>query len=267
MRAYISVIRVRFLNGLQYRAAALAGLSTQFFWGIMLVFLFQALYSGGSNQQAMSFQQLVTYIWLQQAFLALLMLYNWDYELFEMITTGNISYELCRPVSLYGMWYTKLLSIRLSSAALRFSPIILIAFLLPQPYKLGLPASPTAFLLFLVTMTLGFILLVAISMLIYISVFVTMSPVGSMALIGIIGEFFSGMTIPIPFMPLWLQKVCYILPFRWTADLPLRIYSGNINTGEAFISIAVQLVWIFLLTTLGSFLLKRILNRIVIQGG
>lgn len=266
MRPYISSLRVRFLSGLQYRAAALGGLATQFFWGIMAIFIYEAFYSVG-QQQMLSFHQLVTYIWLQQAFLALLMLYDWDYELFDMITSGNISYELCRPCSIYWLWYVKLLSKRLAGAALRFSPIILISILLPSEYRLGLPESPLSFILFVITLFLGVLVLVSISMLIYISVFKTMSPVGSMAFVGILGEFFSGMTIPIPLMPAWLQKLCYMLPFRWTADLPLRIYSGNIGIDEAFLSIGVQLFWIGLLAGTGWAVMERISRKVVLQGG
>jgi ABC-2 type transport system permease protein len=267
MKPYISVLKVRFLNGLQYRAAALGGLSTQFFWGIMAILIYKAFYVSGGQQQTISFSQIVTYIWLQQAFLALIMLYDWDYEMFDMITSGSISYELCRPFNLYGLWYVKLLSKRLSSAALRFSPIIVLAFLIPDPYKLSLPHSLLSFILFIITIILGALLLVSISMLIYISTFKTMSPVGSMAFIGILGEFFSGMTIPIPLMPIWLQRLCYILPFRWTADLPFRVYSANIGINEAVISIAVQGLWIFLLVGLGTMIMKRITLSVVIQGG
>jgi len=97
MKPYISTFRVRFLNGLQYRAAALGGLATQFFWGVMAIFIYQAFYKSGGKPQSLDFSQLVTYIWLQQAFLALIMLYDWDYELFDMITSGNICpySELC----------------------------------------------------------------------------------------------------------------------------------------------------------------------------
>ena len=42
MRKYISVLRIKFLNGLQYRSAALAGMATQFAWGGMLVLLYRA---------------------------------------------------------------------------------------------------------------------------------------------------------------------------------------------------------------------------------
>jgi ABC-2 type transport system permease protein len=267
MNLYISLLRVRFLNGLQYRAAAIGGLTTQFFWGIMAILIYQAFYVSGGTSQSISFSQLVTYIWLQQAFLALIMLYEWDYELFDMIISGNISYELCRPCNLYGLWYVKLLSKRLASAALRFSPIIIAAFLFPKPYRISLPQNPVTFLLFIVTMALGLLLLISILILIYISVFKTMSPVGSMAFIGLIGEFFSGSTIPLPLMPEWLQRVCYILPFRWTADLPLRAYSGNISTSEEILSIGVQIIWIVLLAGTGYLIMSRITRNIVVQGG
>ena len=36
MKKYLSFFRLRFNTGLQYRAAALAGIVTQFFWGCLL---------------------------------------------------------------------------------------------------------------------------------------------------------------------------------------------------------------------------------------
>ena len=267
MKPYISLLRVRFLNGLQYRAAALGGLTTQFFWGLMLVFTYRAFYAGAADSNGFSYKDLVTFVWLQQAFLAFQMLYDWDYELFDMTTTGAISYELCRPVNLYQVWYVKLLSKRLASGTLRFAPVVVLGFLMPYPYKLSLPASPVSFLLFIITLFLGLSLLVAISMLIYISVFKTMSPVGSMGVSGAIGEFFSGHTISIPLMPVWLQNVCMALPFRWATDFPLRVYSGSIGTLEAITGVAVQSVWIAILMFAGALLMKKVTRLSVVQGG
>lgn len=267
MRPYISLLRVRFLNGLQYRAAALGGLTTQFFGGIMLVFIYKAFYGDAASSNGFSYKDIVTFVWLQQAFLSFIFLYDWDSELLDMITTGSISYELCRPVNIYQVWYVKLLSKRLSRGILRFAPVIVLGFLMPRPYNLSLPESPVSFLLFLITLFLGLFLLVAISMLIYISIFITMSPIGSVGLFGIIGEFFAGMTIPVPLMPSWLQNVCMVLPFRWTSDFPLRIYSGNIGISEALTGIAVQLFWIIILVLAGAFSMKRITRLSVVQGG
>ena len=266
-KPYVSLLRVRFLNGLQYRAAALGGLATQFFWGIMLIFIYKAFYGDADSSGGFLYSELVSYVWLQQAFLSFIMLYDWDGELLDMILTGGISYELCRPVNIYQVWYVKILSKRLARGILRFSPIIIIALLLPNPYNLSLPHSSVALILFIITLFLGLFLLVSIAMLIYISVFKTMSPAGSMGIFGLIGEFFSGMTIPIPLMPEWVQKICMVMPFRWTADFPLRIYSGSIGISEAITGIAIQLFWIVLLVLTGSVVMKKITRLSVVQGG
>ena len=267
MKPYFSLFRVRVLNDLQYRAAALGGLITQFFWGVMLVFIYTAFYDGSSVSNGFAYKDLITLVWLQQAFLSFVMLFDWDGELLDMITSGGISYELCRPVNIYQVWFVKILAKRLSRGALRFAPVVIIGFLMPKPYNLSLPQSPVSFLLFVITLFLGLLLLVSISMLVYISIFKTMSPVGSIGILGIVGEFFSGMTIPVPLFPIWLQKICMFLPFRWVSDLPFRVYSGNIGTKGALMGIAVQVAWILILTFTGSFFMKRITRLSVVQGG
>ncbi|MEH7611667.1 ABC transporter permease [Gottfriedia acidiceleris] len=267
MKPYVSVLKLRLLNGMQYRSAALAGVATQFFWGFMYIMIFEAFYSQTVQSQPLSLKEIITYLWLQQSFLAFIMLWFRDNELFDLITTGNIAYELCRPCEIYGFWYSKLLAQRLSSAILRCFPILLVAFLLPQPYKMTLPPSVLTFVLFLLALIFGLLLLVSISMFIYISVFVTMSPIGSLLLFGVIGEFFSGLTIPIPLMPDWLQTVAYFLPFRWTADFPFRVYSGNIPQNEALIGIGIQIIWLGLLVWLGRIAFNKALRRVVVQGG
>ena len=267
MKPYISLLRVRFINGLQYRAAALGGLATQFFWGVMLVFIYKAFYGDAVSSNGFYYKDLVTFVWLQQAFLSFIFLYDWDGELLDMIITGGIGYELCRPVHVYQVWYVKLLSKRLSRGVLRFAPVIGLGFVMPHPYRMSLPESLISFILFVATLFLGLLLVVAVSMLIYISIFKTMSPIGSVGIFGVVGEFFAGLTIPIPLMPIWLQKVCMALPFRWTADFPLRVYSGHIGVPEALKGIAVQLFWIVLLTWVGALIMQRVTRLSVVQGG
>ena len=42
MKKYLSFFRLRFVMGLQYRVAALAGIVTQFVWGAMEIMMFCA---------------------------------------------------------------------------------------------------------------------------------------------------------------------------------------------------------------------------------
>ena len=69
MSAYLAVFRIRFSAGLQYRAAALGGIATQFVWGFMLLLQFAAFYRSDPTAFPMEMSQVASYIWMQQAFL------------------------------------------------------------------------------------------------------------------------------------------------------------------------------------------------------
>lgn len=267
MRSYLALFQMRFIRGLQYRTAALAGIFTQFFWGFMHIMIFEAFYTSSSATQPINFHQLVNMLWLQQAFLAFIMLWFRDNEIINQIIKGDIAIELLRPIKLYEFWYSRLLAQRSSSAMLRFLPILIVAFLLPYPYNFVLPQDVISFLLFIVTLCLGVLIVVALSMLIYISMFYTLSGTGSILIFGVIGEFLAGLIIPIPLMPEALQRIVYLLPFRYTTDLPFRIYVGSIPRREALISICIQVIWLIILYIIGKLWMSKALKRLVIQGG
>lgn len=267
MNVYASVFRLRLASRLQYRVAALAGIATQFFWGFMLIMVFLAFRASDPLASPMDPGQLASYIWLQQAFLTFVMLWYRDTELFELIVSGNIAYELARPWGLYPYWYAKLLAQRVSAAALRCLPILAVAWFLPDPYRLLPPAGLSASLLFVPALLLGLLVQVSISMFIYILTCVTMSPYATMIFVATTGEFCAGMIIPLPFMPEPLRNALYLLPFRFVSDFPFRLYSGHIAIGEAAVGIAMQLGWLALLVTTGNLAMRSVLKRVSIQGG
>ena len=267
MKQYLSFFRIRFIAGLQYRAAAWAGIATQFAWGGMTLLMFWAFYQNGGDSFPMAFPQLSSYIWMQQAFLAMFMAWFIDNEILESITSGNIAYELCRPCDIYAMWFTKNMAIRLSRVVLRCAPILLVAALLPAPFHITLPADWLAGVLFLLSVILGFLVLIAFSMLIYISAFYTISPMGMRFLATSVIEFFAGGIIPIPFFPEALQPLMYALPFASMQNAPFLIYTGHIRGAAALQSIALQIFWFVVLLTLGRLLMRRALRNVVVQGG
>jgi len=267
MKAYFSYFKLRFINSFQYRAAAIAGVCTQFFWGFMNIMIYEAFYLNTNANVTISFQALVNYIWLRQSFLYFSMLWYKDNELLDIIKNGNISYELCRPHDIYPFWFGKLIAQRLSGAILRFFPIIIVAVFLPKPYNITLPESPLAFLLFLITLILGLVVTCAISLFVHLIAFITLESSGIMNVLFLLGDFLSGNDIPIPFMPSFLRTICYVLPFRLVSDLPFRTYSGNIGTLEASLSVLFQLLWIFVLILAGNLMMKSITKKVLVQGG
>ncbi len=267
MKKYLSFFRLRLAMGLEYRVAALAGLTTQFFWGFMLIGAYRAFYESNPSAFPMTFQAMVSYIWLQQAFLAFFNTWRYDNDIFSLITDGGISYELARPVDLYRMWYAKNLAMRISEAALRFAPVLLLAVLLPQPFRLGKPASPAHLLLFLCTMTTGLLLMIAFVMILYGLCMRTVSPTGIRLFIPAIAEFLSGQIIPLPFFPEKMRKVLELLPFAGMQNVPLRIYGGDLSGDAMWMSIALQIFWLGVFLVLGKLLFRSTVRRAVVQGG
>ncbi|HOP11607.1 MAG TPA: ABC transporter permease [Oscillospiraceae bacterium] len=267
MKKYLSFFKIRLINGLQYRAAAIAGMATQFFWGGMTLLMFWAFYQNGANEFPMTFPQLANYIWMQQAFLALYAAWSFDNDIFEAITSGNIAYELCRPVSIYTMWFVKNIAARYARMMLRCLPIFAVAVFLPVPFNLSAPVSLEAGLLFAVSLILGSLLAIAFVMLIYIATFYMLSSLGVRILFSSIVEFLSGAIIPIAFFPESVQKVLYLLPFAYTQNTPFQIYNGYLSGADAYQNILLQFVWLIALWLLGRLAMSRALKKVVVQGG
>ncbi len=267
MRSYLSMFRIRFLHGLQYRAAALAGVATQFAWGFMTILMYSAFYKANSAAFPMGFQALASYIWLQQAFLALFMAWFLDEDIFASIREGHVAYELVRPLDLYGVWFVRNAANRLSRAVLRCMPILLVAAFLPAPYGLILPQSLPAFLWFLVTAALGYLVVVAYCMLIYIATLYTLNPMGVRIVAVSMADFLAGGIIPLPFLPDGVRKVLELTPFASMQNLPLFVYSGNVAGTELLYKTLLQVFWLFVLVLAGRLWIKAALKKTVVQGG
>lgn len=267
MKKYLSFFKLRFTMGLQYRAAALAGIATQFLWSIMEIQMFRAFYKADSASFPMTLEATCTYVWMQQAFLALFMAWFLENEIFDMITNGNIAYELCRPIHIYKMWFSRSIANRLSKAVLRSMPILLTASLLPKSFGMSLPMNLLQFLLFIVAMIMGLLVTVALCMLIYIATFFTISPAGVRMLSLSIVEFFAGSILPLPFFPDKIRKIMEFLPFASMQNVPFRIYSGDIRNLAAAEAIILQVFWLAVLVFIGDLLMKKALKKIVVQGG
>lgn len=267
MKKYLSFFRLRFIMGLQYRAAALGGLVCQFFWGAMAILAFKAFYESDPAAFPMSMQAVSSYIWLQQAFLLLLTLNGMDGEFFNVIQSGNVAYELCRPVDVYGMWFTRQAATRLSNAMLRCVPPLLVALLIPAPYGLGAPAGLGAFLWFVLSLSLATGVVTAFCMIVYMITFHTISPRGVRLMAIGVADFLSGDIVPLPFFPDAVRRVVELLPFSAMVNVPLRIYSGDLVGEEMLRLVALQAFWIVALVAAGKLLEKIELKRVVVQGG
>ncbi len=266
MICYLSYFKSVLITRLQYKAAAIAGLCTQFFWGFLYCMVYQAFYSHASID-SISFRELICYVWLNQAFLSLIYLRNRDPEIGNSVKEGTVAYELCRPYDLYWWWYLKLIAKKYGAMSLRFIPVLALAFLLPAPYNLTAPISLKAFLLFVVTLFLGSLIVIGINLIIHTIGFFTKEEKGISSIINTFGELIGGLAVPLPLLPNLIINISEYLPFRLIGDLPFRIYSGNIAGNYAIKCIILQIIWIIILFVVGKLVMNKALNKVSIQGG
>lgn len=267
MRAYITYFKLKFISSLQYRSAAWAGIATQFFFGFVYIMVYVAFYESGGNNLPMELPQVVTYLWLNQALLALVNQFTRDQELFKLVREGGISYELVRPKNLYFMWYFKIIGQRLANVTLRFFPLLLVTSILPYPFHMGGPASILHFLSFIVSLGLGTLLVTALAVFYPIITIITMNEKGIVNLIITTADILSGIVVPIPFFPKFLQIISSFLPFQYISDLPFRLYVGNISLADGVFGMCIQFIWIIIFIILGNILMEKNIKRVTVQGG
>jgi ABC-2 type transport system permease protein len=256
---------------LQYRAAAFAGFATQLFWGLIKVMVLVAFFESSDAAPPMNVAQVLVYVWLGQALLGLLP-WNVDPEIATHVRSGGVAYELLRPLDLYGFWFARTLAFRAAPTLLRMVPMVLFAwFGLPLvglgEWALPFPAGIASGLLFLVSALITLLLATAITMVLHVSLLWTLSGEGFNRLMLGIVPVFSGLVVPLPLFPDWLQPMLYWQPFRGLADVPFRIYSGHIPVADAVLELALQAAWALLVVVFGMQLLQVARRRLVVQGG
>ncbi len=263
MRPYWAIFSARCRVLLQYRAAAFAGFATQLFWGLMRVMIFAAFYHSTTAPQPMTLRETIIYIWLGQA-MFVLMPWNMDREIAAMIRTGDVGYEMIRPVELFWLWYARAMAMRMAPAFLRALPMFVVAGLF-----LGLepPPSMGSAVAFAVSVGVAILLSSAFTVLITVSLFWTISGEGIIRLVPGMVMIFSGMVVPLPLFPDWAQPILNALPFRGIVDVPFRLYMGHLPVTEAPFLIAQQILWVVVIVFVGRLVMGIGVKRLVIQGG
>ena len=271
LRSYSAVFAARFMLMLQYRAAAAAGFATQCWWGMIKVMVFAAFFYGVSPNQPLTFPQVMAYVWLGQAFLMLMPWWG-DPEIAEMVRSGSVAYERLRPLDTYFFWYVRAMAWITARIAPRATMMFLFAGLvLPviglADWRLRLPPTADAAALFVAAMILAVLLSSAILMLINILVVVTITDRGPSLLATQIVTLLSGILVPLPFFPVWMRTFLFVQPFAALADLPYRIYSGNLTGHLAVVGLVQTAIWIAAFVAIGHWLMDRVMARLQVQGG
>ena len=263
MKAYLVVFRMRLQMELQYRGAMVGGILCQMFFGLVLTALYRALYAG--HPQSIPIEHVVSYVWLQQAFFRMLL--STDPDLLDKIRSGNISYDMCRPVNMYWFYYARIAAQKLMGSLMRGIPMLVVAFLLPKGWGLVLPDSPLGLLAAFLSLVPGFLCMCALENITMGFTMKTLDPRGIQSMLNLLMMTFSGNLLPLTLFPDSWQRAITLLPYAQLLDAPIRLYTGEYASSEAFRIILVQTAWMIALTLAGMMIWKANRKRMIVQGG
>lgn len=263
MSGYLAVLKIRMKALLQYRSAAFAAICTQLFWGLIISMIYRAFYAGAEGAEPISLQQALTFIWLGQALLQLLP-WTIDREIETQVQNGNVAYELVRPIHLYWLWFARSFALRSIPTLMRSLPIFVLGGCF---FGLSGPVSWEAGISFFISLILALFLSSAITAVVLVSLFWTISGEGIKRLLPHITVLLSGMVVPLPLFPTWMQPFLSLQPFRGVMDIPCRLYTGVIPASEALYYFGFQIAWFLVFVGMGKWLIGKAMKRFVVQGG
>jgi ABC-2 type transport system permease protein len=263
VRLFFEIARRSFSRHLTYRAAAFAGLATNFFFGLLRAAVLLALFGEAQEVAGYSQRDAVTYTGITQAVIAYLGIFGW-YDLMRSVHSGEVASDLLRPLNLFTLWLAQDLGRAVAAILLRGVGIMLLYALL---FDLSAPRGPLAWTALLLAVALSWLVSFAFRFLVNLAAFWTPNALGIGRLFFTAGLFFSGFLMPLDFFPSWVQRLASATPFPSMLDSVVGIWLGTTPAGELAGALLLQLAWAFGMIVAAQLVLRGAVRRLVILGG
>jgi len=263
MRLFGELIKISFQRQMAYRAANLAGLATNLFFGLLRAAVLVALYGARTEVEGMSVTDAITYTGLTQARIAYLSRFGW-YDLMQSVYSGAVAADLLKPLNYFRFWLARDMGRAAASLLMRGLTIMLVYALI---FDITVPRGSVQWMALFWSMLLGLLVSFGWRFLINLASFWTPDARGvgrfAFGLMGVISGFF----LPLRFFPEWFQTVCALTPFPSMVNTPIEVYLGLLDGGALLRMLLVQALWAVALAAAGQVILRLGVRKLVIQGG
>lgn len=263
VRLFFKLAGLAFRRQFSYRAANLAGLATNFFFGLLRASLMVALYASRTVVAGISLQDAVTFTGLTQGVIAYLSLFGW-WEVMQAVYSGDIASDLLKPVDYFIFWLAQDVGRALAHMLLRGVTIVLAYALF---FPISLPRSLSQWLALTVTLILSLFVSFAWRFLINLTAFWSPDARGIGRIAYSTSWFLSGFLLPLRFFPDWFVRFCHWTPFPSMVNSVIEVYLGTVTGPELLKVWGLQIVWIVLLFALAQLVMRAGVRKLVIQGG
>ena len=255
IRKYYSVLKMSWIQTLEYRANALVG-AFAIFSGLLIEYLLLSnvfkneIATGSPIQNFASFNHLIIYIMLCMMVGQLKSSWHNSMMMIDEIRSGELNKYLIKPISYFPYNFMNFIGHNSLFYLVYFTIMILIPIVMGPGYAFG-----------------GFLQVIGFLIALLISVFLSYSIYFCMVCFGFwFGEvraliiaynmftiFLSGQLIPIQLFPEGLKQFVMNSPFRFMVDFPVSIATAqSVDVNQLIQGLALQIGWCVIMYFIGK---------------
>ncbi|WP_230283959.1 ABC-2 family transporter protein [Deinococcus sp. 23YEL01] len=258
-----AVARLGFRRQFAYPQAALWGLITNAFFGLLRVAVLAALFGTRPQVAGYSLGDAITYTGLTQAFIMAFSLFGW-FDFMRAVHRGEVTSDLLRPASLLGFWAAQDAGRALGQFVLRGLPMGLIFGLI---WGLNWPPGPLAWAQVILSVLLAWALGFLFRFLVNCAAFWSPDAVGFGRFAWAVLGLGCGFLMPLAFFPEGFRAALAWTPFPGMLNTTLELWVGVTTGGAAWAALGAQLGWTLALLLTCQFTLRAGLRRLEVAGG
>ena len=263
IKEFTSIVHMEIKRSLAYRSGLLLGILSTSVSIIIFYFLWRVVFTDAQYIRGFTFPMMVTYVIISRV-IAGQFAGGINGHIGRLISDGGIAVELLRPVSFMRLMFMERVGEFVQYFIARAIPVTLTATLL---FGIMPPTSPTAVLLFVVSIIIGLIILFFVEFMVGLISFYTQDFYGVVFAKTALLTLLSGAVVPFAMFPDVLARIFELLPFQYIVHVPVSIYMGILSTTEALISIGFQIMWVIILWLLATVFYSIAIKKVVVQGG
>jgi ABC-2 type transport system permease protein len=263
LQTYQALTRLAIQRQFTYRAAALAGLATNLFFGLLRAAVMVALYGARQQVEGMTVQDAITYTGLTQALIAYLALFSWM-DIIRSVHSGEIGGDLLKPVNYFAFWMAKDLGRALVNLLTRGLTIMVFYAVV---FDISYPRLPAQWLGLALAILLAWLVSFSFRFLVNLFAFWTPNAIGFARFFYALSWFASGFMMPLRYFPDWFVHLCNLTPFPSMVSTVTEVYLGLLSGPQVFRALFFQAVWALILIGAGQLVFRAGVRRLVIQGG
>ncbi len=263
---YLAVATRAFRRYSTYTAATLAGIFTNCVFGVIICYVYLALWHQRPHAGGYDATDAVTYVWLGQAMIMTVMVWGGGAtnDLADRIRTGDVALDLYRPVPLIG-WYA---AQDLGRAAYHLlarglAPTLVGAVL----FHIRFPVGPWAWAGYLASIPLAVMVSFGIRFLFATTAFWLLDATGPQTLAFVLASFLSGLTVPLVIFPGVARDIVMLLPWASFVQVPADIWLGKRTGWDLVAGLGLSMTWALVLLGLCALVLRQATRKVVVQGG